>query len=283
MHTLENNKNTCHPDATAAPEASAPGWKRVFDAVLIFLALPVLLPLMIFIAILVRVVSAGPVLFRQERVGLKGKHFKCFKFRTMVVGNHVAAHKGYTTQLIGKNVPMTKMDERCDPRIIPFGAHLRAAGLDELPQIFNILMGQMSLVGPRPCVPYEAEKYEKWQWERFDVLPGLTGLWQVSGKNNTTFDEMMHLDIRYARECSPWMDIRIILRTIPALVVQVRETRRRRRAHREAQTAATQEQSPVTTANGEVNGRTSPPGGRLANNTVAKAALEPMIRTDRTQ
>lgn len=283
MQALENQKNGPGTPVKAVTEAEAPRWKRVFDAVLIILALPVLLPLMILIAVFVRVVSAGPVLFRQERVGLKGNHFKCFKFRTMVVGNHVAAHKGYATQLIGKNVPMTKMDERCDPRIIPFGAHLRASGLDELPQVFNILMGQMSLVGPRPCVPYEAEKYEKWQWERFDVLPGLTGLWQVSGKNNTTFDEMMHLDIRYARTCSPWMDLGIILRTIPALVVQVRETRRRRRAHRETQLASASQNSQTPAANGDLNGKTSAPAVRLANNGGTKATLKPAVQSNRTQ
>jgi lipopolysaccharide/colanic/teichoic acid biosynthesis glycosyltransferase len=209
--------------------ARVPLWKRVFDITVILVTLPVVLPLMILVALIVRCVSAGPVLFRQERVGLKGEIFKCFKFRTMVVGNHAAVHKGHLTQLMDARTPMVKMDVHGDPRIIPMGVALRAAGLDELPQIFNVLFGDMSLVGPRPCVPYEYEKYEAWHKERFDVLPGLTGLWQVSGKNNTTFDEMMHLDIRYARNSSPWLDLAIIFKTIPALGIQMIETRRRRR------------------------------------------------------
>jgi lipopolysaccharide/colanic/teichoic acid biosynthesis glycosyltransferase len=147
----------------------------------------------------------------------------------MMVGNDTNVHKGHLTQLMTANVPMTKMDVKGDPRIIPFGVILRASGLDELPQILNVLMGQMSLVGPRPCLPYEYERYSEAQRERFNVLPGLTGLWQVSGKNNTTFEEMMQLDIRYARTSSLLFDIQIILKTIPALSVQIIETRRRRK------------------------------------------------------
>jgi lipopolysaccharide/colanic/teichoic acid biosynthesis glycosyltransferase len=199
--------------------------------------LPLLVPVMLLIAVFVRCVSAGPVLFRQERVGHGGGRFRCFKFRTMFVGNDAAVHKGHLAKLMGSNAPMVKMDVHGDPRIIPFGLPLRASGLDELPQIFNVLMGQMSLVGPRPCVPYEFEQYQPWQKERFNVLPGLTGLWQVSGKNNTTFEEMMRLDIHYARNRSPWLDLKIIAKTIPALVVQMLETRRRKKALARAQAA----------------------------------------------
>ena len=148
----------------------------------------------------------------------------------MIVGNHASVHKGHLTQLMDSKAPMVKMDVKGDPRIIPFGLILRATGLDELPQLFNVVLGDMSLVGPRPCVPYEYEKYEPWQKERFNSLPGLTGLWQVSGKNNTTFEEMMQLDIRYVRTHTPMMDLWIITRTIPALVTQVIETRARRAA-----------------------------------------------------
>jgi len=207
-----------------------PRWKRVLDILLILIAMPLLLPLMLFIAILVRCVSAGPVLFRQERIGIGGSRFRCFKFRTMAVGNDVAVHQGHLKDLMASNAPMTKMDVKGDRRIIPFGVPLRATGLDELPQIFNVVLGQMSLVGPRPCVPYEYEKYLPWQKERFNVLPGLTGFWQVSGKNNTTFEEMMRLDIYYSRNSSPWFDVRIIVKTIPALIIQVIETKRRRKA-----------------------------------------------------
>jgi lipopolysaccharide/colanic/teichoic acid biosynthesis glycosyltransferase len=225
-NSLQSNQGQPSPHGSLPP---IPVWKRVLDVTLIILTLPVVAPVMILIAVVVRCVSAGPVLFRQERVGIGGSRFKCFKFRTMVVGNHAAVHKGHLTQLMDSNVPMTKMDVKGDPRIIPFGLVIRASGLDELPQLFNVFFGDMSLCGPRPCVPYEYEKYEEWQKERFNVLPGLTGLWQVSGKNNTTFEEMMELDIRYAKTSNPWMDLGIIFRTIPALIIQMLETRRRRR------------------------------------------------------
>jgi lipopolysaccharide/colanic/teichoic acid biosynthesis glycosyltransferase len=166
------------------------------------------------------VVSAGPILFRQERVGHFGKVFLCYKFRTMFIGADTVSHQGHLHQLIQSDAPMTKMDARGDSRIIPFGRWLRASGLDELPQLINVLRGEMSLVGPRPCLPYEFEKYLPEQRERLDAAPGLTGLWQVSGKNKTTFSEMIRLDIRYARTQSFWLDCRIILKTFPAMLGQ---------------------------------------------------------------
>ena len=207
-----------------------PRWKRVLDVTLVLLALPLLLPLMIGIAVIIWIVSDGPILFRQERVGLRGARFMCFKFRTMIPGNNMAVHRGHLDNLIGSDQPMVKMDLKGDPRIIPLGVPLRATGLDELPQIINVLRGEMSLVGPRPCVAYEYEKYLPWQKERFNALPGLTGLWQVSGKNRTTFDEMIHLDIDYTRRQSLWFDLKIIFKTIPALIVQMRDTRKGRRS-----------------------------------------------------
>ena len=125
---------------------------------------------------------------------------------------------------------MVKLDAKGDKRVIPGGWLLRSTGLDELPQIINIFRGEMSAVGPRPCLQYEYDRYEPWQKERFHAVPGLTGLWQVSGKNRTTFDEMIELDIRYARKSSFWLDIRIILMTVPALLIQVLETRRARKS-----------------------------------------------------
>lgn len=217
--------------ALLADSREIPRWKRALDITLILLALPLLLPVMLFIAVLIYIVSDGPVLFRQERVGYRGRRFRCFKFRTMVVGDNTAVHQGHLQQLMSTNRPMVKMDAQGDPRIIPCGLPLRSSGLDELPQIINVLRGDMSLVGPRPCVAYEYEKYLPWQKERFNTLPGLTGLWQVSGKNKTTFEEMIQLDIRYVRTKSPWLDFAIIFKTIPALIVQVIEVRRDRKSH----------------------------------------------------
>jgi lipopolysaccharide/colanic/teichoic acid biosynthesis glycosyltransferase len=198
-----------------------PIWKRVLDCTLILLAAPLLLPLMVLIAIVIRRSSPGPILFQQKRVGFRGQPFMCLKFRTMHCGAETVSHQGHLQQLINSDAPMTKLDANGDARIIRFGKILRASGLDELPQIINVLRGEMSLVGPRPCVPYEAEKYLAWQQERFNAAPGLTGLWQVSGKNRTTFTRMMQLDIEYTRRKSLWLDLKIIFMTIPALLVQV--------------------------------------------------------------
>ncbi|HTY85982.1 MAG TPA: sugar transferase [Candidatus Acidoferrum sp.] len=200
-------------------------WKRHLDVLLILLALPFLIPLGLLIALLIRSVSAGPILFRQERVGYRGRRFMCFKFRTMHVDADTTLHQGHLQHLMNSNQPMMKMDSKGDPRIIPFGVLLRASGLDELPQLINVLRGDMSLVGPRPCLPYEYERYLPWQKERFSTLPGLTGLWQVSGKNKTTFVEMVQLDIKYAKRRTLWWDVKIILMTIPALLIQILEAR----------------------------------------------------------
>jgi len=213
-----------HTRAVFSPDSMRiPAWKRTLDIVLILLALPVLIPLMSIIAITIRVVSRGPILFRQERVGFLGRPFMCLKFRTMHVGADTSVHEGHLQHLLQSDVPMEKMDAKGDPRIIPFGAILRSSGLDDLPQLINIFLGEMSLVGPRPCLPYEYAQYLPWQKERFNAVPGLTGLWQVNGKNRTTFVEMIQLDIKYARTQSPWLDLKIIFKTIPALIVQMRE------------------------------------------------------------
>jgi lipopolysaccharide/colanic/teichoic acid biosynthesis glycosyltransferase len=171
-------------------------------------------------AMLVKLGSRGPLLFRQERVGYKGSRFTCYKFRTMRVDADETTHQGHTRHLIRGGGAMTKLDVNRDPRLIPFGAALRATGLDELPQLINVLLGEMSIVGPRPCIPYECEVYEPWQWHRFDAVPGLTGLWQVNGKNRTTFNQMIGFDIQYARRKSLWLDLKIIFKTLPALWTQ---------------------------------------------------------------
>jgi lipopolysaccharide/colanic/teichoic acid biosynthesis glycosyltransferase len=214
--------------ATPNYSVQVPRWKRVLDIFIVLMALPLAIPLALIIAVLIRSVSDGPVLFRQERVGYLGRKFMCFKFRTMFVGVDAATHEGHLCNLMTSNTPMTKMDSKGDPRIIPFGLLLRSSGLDELPQLINVLCGDMSLVGPRPCLSYEYEKYLPWQKERFSTAPGLTGLWQVSGKNHTTFVEMIELDIKYAKTKNLWLDLRIILQTIPALIIQMLEMRRRK-------------------------------------------------------
>jgi exopolysaccharide production protein ExoY len=199
------------------------------DLACCLLAFPALCILTLVIVVLHKLSSPGPVFFVQERVGYRGTRFMCFKFRTMIFGADTKNHQAYLDSLLGSNSPMMKLDSRGDPRMVPGAWILRALGLDELPQIINVFKGDMSIVGPRPCLSYEYEKYQPWQRERFKAVPGLTGLWQVSGKNRTTFDQMIRLDIRYAESTSLWMDMRIILMTVPALVVQMSDTRRSRK------------------------------------------------------
>jgi lipopolysaccharide/colanic/teichoic acid biosynthesis glycosyltransferase len=221
------------------PSTPLPRGKRIFDIACCIIALPILAVFTLIMTILMRFTSPGPVFFCQERVGYLGRRFKCYKFRTMTVGADTAVHQAHCERLIDSNAPMVKMDARGDSRLIPLGWLVRASGIDELPQLINVLRGEMSLVGPRPCVPYEYEKYQPWQRERFSTLPGLTGLWQVSGKNRTTFEQMIRLDIYYAQNKSLLMDAKIIVSTVPALIMQVVETRLRSKSPN---------QSPATTA-----------------------------------
>ena len=214
----------------APAHAMIPAWKRALDIGVVVAALPVLVPVGAIIAAVIKCVSWGPVLFRQERIGLLGKPFVCFKFRTMRVDAGASVHEGHLEKLIASGRPMVKMDAMGDPRLIPFGSILRASGLDELPQFINVFRGEMSIVGPRPCMEYEYSKYQPRQKARFNSLPGITGLWQVSGKNNTTFEQMIAMDIAYAEMKSPGLDIKIMLKTIPTLVQQLVEARRRRAA-----------------------------------------------------
>jgi exopolysaccharide production protein ExoY len=148
-----------------------------------------------------------------------------FKFRTMHVNAETRTHEEYFAHLMQVDCPMTKLDARGDRRLIRCGRFLRASGLDELPQVFNVLRGEMSLVGPRPCLPTEFRRYQVWQHERVNAPPGLTGYWQVNGKNRTTFKEMMDMDIFYARNMSIGLDLIIMLKTVPALLEQVLESR----------------------------------------------------------
>ncbi len=207
-----------------------PIWKRSLDILCCLFALPLLLLCTLMMSVITRVVSPGPVLFRQKRIGLNGQTFKIYKFRSMRVNAETTNHQNHFKELVSTSAPMVKLDAKGDSRLLPGAWLLRASGLDELPQIINVLKGEMSLVGPRPCLPSEAELYQPWQKQRFNALPGLTGLWQVSGKNRTTFDEMIRLDIRYSQNMSLWLDLKIIALTIPALLIQLYDTRVGRRS-----------------------------------------------------
>lgn len=200
-----------------------PVWKRFLDIVGALFGLVVLSPLFLALAVFIKIVSTGPVFYRQERIGYLGKRFTFWKFRTMHVGNDATIHKEYLQKLIEGDAAMRKLDARRDQRIIPFGRFLRSSCIDELPQLINVLLGDMSLVGPRPCLPYEAERYLQWHARRFDLVPGMTGLWQVSGKNLLSFKEMIRLDIRYSRDRSPWLDAKILFLTGPAILGMVSE------------------------------------------------------------
>ena len=206
---------------SSPPLPRVPLWKRIADIASAGAVLVALLPLFALVAAFIKSVSPGPVFFRQERVGRGGGRFRCWKFRTMRPDADAGVHRQHVSRLIRGDAELTKLDQAADPRLIPFARVLRATGIDELPQLFNVLRGEMSLVGPRPCVPYEYEQFEPWHRRRCDVLPGLTGLWQVSGKNRTTFTEMMRLDGQYAQSVSPLLDLEIVLRTPLAVLTQV--------------------------------------------------------------
>lgn len=219
-------------DGTTRSENRIPAWKRGFDITLILLSAPFWLPVCLLIALVIRLGSRGPILFRQERVGQGGRVFVCYKFRTMHLNAPQTTHQAHVKDLIESSSPMIKLDAENDGRLIRGGSWIRASGLDELAQLVNILRGDMSIVGPRPCIPYEYALYQPWQRRRFDAPPGLTGLWQVSGKNHTTFSQMIHLDIQYARKMSVWLDLSILVRTPIVIVQQVLEMRAAKRARR---------------------------------------------------
>lgn len=194
----------------------------MLDILYILISMPVTLPLMAALALWIRITSRGPLIFRQKRIGLHGKRFILYKFRTMKMGSTGEHHKNYFHNLVLANQPMVKLDLLCDPRLLPGGCLVRAAGLDELPQLFNILRGEMSWVGPRPCLVEELRYFRSNQRVRFSVLPGLTGIWQVHGKNNATFNEMNAMDAFYIERMSPILDLILILRTPRTLLSQMR-------------------------------------------------------------
>lgn len=219
-------------DRASSYDARVPVWKRIFDIVCIVATVPFWLPIMIAIGLWVRIVSPGPIFFRQERVGYRRKPFRILKFRTMKVNVETVTHELHLERLMQSDAPMTKLDAAGDPRIIKGGRILRATGLDELPQLLNVLLGEMSLVGPRPCTQYEFERYQTWQKARVNAPPGLTGYWQVNGKNKTTFTEMIKLDIYYTKHMSVWLDLLIMLKTFPTVLLHVWETRINKRVQK---------------------------------------------------
>jgi len=195
--------------------------KRGFDVFTATLSLILLSPALLVIALLVRKSGPGPVLFVQERIGKDGRPFRFFKFRTMTHNSDDAIHRQFASMFINgggsSDGNIYKMTD--DPRVTAIGQWLRKTSMDELPQLLNVLMGEMSIVGPRPPLAYEIEHYQAWHHERLRVLPGLTGLWQVSGRSNVTFDEMVRLDIHYINSWSFLFDLRIILKTIPVVLM----------------------------------------------------------------
>ena len=216
-----------HATARAGFETPRPhlaDWgRRALDVMLAAIAILVLAPLLVLLWASVRLDSPGPVVFRQQRLGRDARPFTIFKFRTMRVDTDDAIHRAYVTQLLTHDNPeaggtggLFKLEN--DPRITRVGALLRRTSLDELPQLFNILRGEMSLVGPRPALAWEAELYDERHWARFQVPPGLTGLWQVTGRSELTMRQALDLDLDYVHRRSVRFDLLIILKTIPALL-----------------------------------------------------------------
>lgn len=211
------------PQERSQRQRAMPTWKRMMDLLGSSLGLVILSPLFLIVGLLIKAVSKGPVFFKQERVGYEGKIFRLWKFRTYEVDADTSQHQQYMNNLITSaeqdDSPMTKLDKA--PGIIPFGNVIRKSCIDELPQLINVFLGEMSLIGPRPPVLYEAEQYTDWHKKRLDAVPGMTGLWQVSGKNRLSFNDMIKLDIQYAKMKSLGLDIKILLKTPLAIVSQI--------------------------------------------------------------
>jgi lipopolysaccharide/colanic/teichoic acid biosynthesis glycosyltransferase len=201
--------------------------KQLMDITGSAVLLIIFAPLLLIIALAIKATSKGPVLFRQQRVGRYGQYFTFLKFRSMRIGNDCSVHKEFVTKLIAGEVEQRPSNGSGksiykitnDARVTRVGRFLRRTSLDELPQLVNVLKGDMSLVGPRPAIPYELAAYQTWHRRRvLEVKPGITGLWQVSGRSSVKFDEMVRLDLRYATSWSPWLDFKILMRTPRAVI-----------------------------------------------------------------
>jgi lipopolysaccharide/colanic/teichoic acid biosynthesis glycosyltransferase len=208
-------------------------YKRILDIFISLIALLILSPLMLIVAILIKLDSSGPVFFKQERVGVRRKtqsqmdywqkvNFRFYKFRTMVCNADPTLHKSYIKALIdndsegmaaiqGGNTKIRKLIH--DPRVTRIGRILRKSSIDEIPQFINVIKGDMSLVGPRPAIPYEVEMYKPWHFRRLETKPGMTGLWQVTARSSCDFDEIVKLDNQYIEQQSLWLDIKILMKT----------------------------------------------------------------------
>jgi lipopolysaccharide/colanic/teichoic acid biosynthesis glycosyltransferase len=201
--------------------------KRVIDFMIAVVALAILALPMAVIALAIKLKSPGPVLFRQERIGKDGKPFTIYKFRTMHLNTDPEWHKKFTEELMKKAAEGGKQAEwlppKEDPRVYKLGKILRKTGLDEIPQLFNVVQGNMSLVGPRPPIGYEVERYTDWQNLRLTVMPGITGLWQVEGRGATTFDDMVALDVEYMERANLFLDLYLIAATVPARLLASRK------------------------------------------------------------
>ena len=219
-----------YPDLvwTIDPQSAARLVKRGMDVLGSLAALVLLSPLFIVISIAIKLNSKGPIFFKQKRVGQYGKRFTFLKFRSMYFRSDSSIHQAYIKQFISGTADTERPEESnasvfkltADPRITRVGTFLRKTSLDELPQFLNVLTGQMSLVGPRPPIPYEVESYDIWHKRRLlAVKPGITGLWQVEGRSRLKFDEMVRLDLKYARSWSLWLDIKLLLQTPRAVVM----------------------------------------------------------------
>ena len=192
--------------------------KRALDLILTSVAIVPVLPLMAVLGVLIRLDSEGPGIFQQERVGYQGRTFKIWKFRSMHLDSSDDHHRAAAAAWFAGDPAPHSYKASNDPRITRMGRFLRRSSLDELPQLFNVLAGHMTLVGPRPAIPYELEMYEPWYFQRFEAKPGITGLWQVSGRDRTSAAEMMALDLRYLHERSLATDLKILIRTIPTVL-----------------------------------------------------------------
>jgi lipopolysaccharide/colanic/teichoic acid biosynthesis glycosyltransferase len=191
----------------------------VFDTIAAALFTTLLSPLLLIAALLIKLDSPGPVFFRQQRLGQGMEPFRVWKFRTMCADADPEVHRRYIEQLARGEVDGEGLKKLTnDPRVTRVGSFLRRTSIDELPQLFNVLVGEMSLVGPRPGIEYELEHYLPRHFQRFNAKPGITGLWQVSGRNELDFVQMLDLDLRYLQEAGPWTDLKVLAKTPMAMV-----------------------------------------------------------------